>query len=155
MQKVTISEISQFLYTDKSIICRDLSYIKSQARATIQSYVQERLPTEINASLCGLSSVLKEAWNVVRTTQDNREKINALSLCKETYSVRTDLLTNMNLVEDALRLISHKKNNLLQVNEKQEEDHQEQQQQGQDQDLEIESESEVESESESKSQEPF
>ena len=39
---------------------------------------------------------------------DNREKIQALSLAKECYSMKLDLLTNATVVDDAIRFVAEK-----------------------------------------------
>jgi hypothetical protein len=41
-------------------------------------------------------------------TEDKREKIQALSLAKECYSMKLDLLTNATVVDDAIRFVSEK-----------------------------------------------
>jgi hypothetical protein len=53
-----------------------------------------------------LTSILKEAWNAATTSEDKREKIQALSLAKECYSMKLDLLTNAPVVDDAIRFVS-------------------------------------------------
>ena len=40
--------------------------------------------------------------------EDRREKIQALSLAKDCYSMKLDLLTNATVVDDAIRLVSEK-----------------------------------------------
>jgi hypothetical protein len=40
--------------------------------------------------------------------KDKREKIQALSLAKECYSMKLDLLTNATVVDDAIRFVSSK-----------------------------------------------
>jgi hypothetical protein len=45
-------------------------------------------------------------WNAAQSADDKREKIHALSLAKECYSMKTDLLTNATVVDDAIRFIS-------------------------------------------------
>ncbi|MFL6338074.1 MAG: hypothetical protein ACJ718_03035 [Nitrososphaeraceae archaeon] len=42
-------------------------------------------------------------------TEDKREKIQALSLAKECYSMKLDLLTNATVVDDAIRFVSSNK----------------------------------------------
>ncbi|MFZ0697793.1 MAG: hypothetical protein WAM88_11715 [Nitrososphaeraceae archaeon] len=44
-----------------------------------------------------------EKPNTSQQTEDNREKIQALSLAKERYSMKLDLLTNATIVDDAIR----------------------------------------------------
>jgi hypothetical protein len=43
-----------------------------------------------------------------QSTEDKREKIYALSLAKEGYSMKLDLLTNATVVDDAIRFVSGK-----------------------------------------------
>ena len=65
-----------------------------------------RLPEEYEKCLVGLNAITKEAWNTAHNTEDKREKIQALSLAKECYSMKLDLLTNATVVDDAIRFIS-------------------------------------------------
>jgi hypothetical protein len=60
--------------------------------------------------LVGLTAITKEAWNTAQTAEDKREKIQALSLAKECYSMKLDLLTNATVVDDAIRFASSKSN---------------------------------------------
>jgi hypothetical protein len=55
-----------------------------------------------------LTAITKEAWNTAANTEDKREKIQALSLAKECYSMKLDLLTNATVVDDAIRFVSQK-----------------------------------------------
>jgi len=41
--------------------------------------------------MVGLTAITREAWNTVQSTEDKREKIQALSLSKECYSMKLDL----------------------------------------------------------------
>jgi hypothetical protein len=56
--------------------------------------------------MVGLNAITKEAWNTAQTTEDKREKIHALSLAKECYSMKLDLLTNATVVDDAIRFVA-------------------------------------------------
>ena len=58
--------------------------------------------------MVGLTSILKEAWNTAQNTEDKREKVQALSLAKECYSMKLDLLTNATVVDDAIRFVFQK-----------------------------------------------
>jgi hypothetical protein len=55
-----------------------------------------------------LTAVLREAWSTSQQAEDRREKIQALSLAKECYSMKLDLLTNATVVDDAIRFVSEK-----------------------------------------------
>jgi len=104
------SEIASMLQVDRSIICRDIAYLRQQAKTNIKRYIDEWLPEEYEKCLVGLTAITKEAWTTSQQTEDKREKIQALSLAKECYSMKLDLLTNATVVDDAIRFISQKSN---------------------------------------------
>jgi hypothetical protein len=100
------SEIARVLQVDRSIICRDIAHIRQQSKDNIRRYIDERLPEEYEKCLVGLTAILREAWNTSQQTEDRREKIQALSLAKDCYSMKLDLLTNATVVDDAIRFVS-------------------------------------------------
>jgi hypothetical protein len=46
-----------------------------------------------------ISLIIKESWNTATNAEDRREKIQALSLAKECYSMKLDLLINATVVD--------------------------------------------------------
>ena len=100
------TEIAGILQVDLSIVSRDVSYLRQQAKQNIKKYIDERLPEEYEKCLVGLTSILKEAWNTAANTEDKREKIQALSLAKDCYGMKLDLLTNATVVSDAIRFVA-------------------------------------------------
>ena len=100
------SEIAKVLQVDLSIISRDVYFLRQQAKDSIKRYIDERLPEEYEKCLVGLTAITKEAWNAAANTEDKREKIQALSLAKECYSMKLDLLTNATVVDYAIRFVS-------------------------------------------------
>ena len=110
-------EISQTLQVGVATVNRDISYLRNQAKTNIKRYIDERLPEEYEKCLVGLTAITKEAWNTATNTEDKREKIQALSLAKECYSMKLDLLTNATVVDDAIRFVFQKsKENLKSSN---------------------------------------
>jgi hypothetical protein len=101
-------EMASILQVSIGTVNRDLSYLRQQAKSNIRRYIDERLPEEYEKCLVGLTAILKEAWNTSQQTEDRREKIQALSLAKDCYSMKLDLLTNATVVDDAIRLVSQK-----------------------------------------------
>jgi hypothetical protein len=99
-------EIAQILQVSIGTVNRDLSVLRQQAKSNIRRYIDERLPEEYEKCLVGLTAILKEAWNTATTTEDKREKIQALSLAKDCYSMKLDLLTNATVVDDAIRFVT-------------------------------------------------
>jgi hypothetical protein len=107
------SEIAKTLRVDLSIISKDVYFLRQQVRSNIKKYIDERLPEEYEKCLVGLTAITKEAWDTAQNTDDNREKIQALSLAKECYSMKLELLTNATVVDDAIRFVSSKTNTNL------------------------------------------
>jgi hypothetical protein len=56
------------------------------------------------------NSTVKEEWTTSQHTHDRREK-QALSLAKDCYAMKLDLLTNATVVDDAIRLVTSIPNN--------------------------------------------
>jgi hypothetical protein len=112
------SEIAKVLQVGLSIISRDVYFLRQQSKSNIKKYVDERLPEEYGKCLVGLNAITREAWNTAQNTEDKREKIQALSLAKECYSMKLDLLTNATMkldlltnatvVDNAIRFVSDK-----------------------------------------------
>ena len=100
------SEIARIMQISVATVNRDISYLRQQSKENIRKYVDERLPEEYEKCLVGLTAILREAWNTAQQTTDKREKIQALSLAKECYSMKLDLLTNATVVDDAIRFVS-------------------------------------------------
>ena len=99
-------EMASILQVSIGTVNRDLSYLREQAKSNIRRDIDESLPEEYQKCLVGLTAILREAWNTSQQTEDRREKIQALSLAKECYSMKLDLLTNATVVDDAIRFVS-------------------------------------------------
>src|ERR671930_1278335 len=110
-------EISQTLQVGLATVNRDISYLRDQAKTNIKRYIDERLPEEYDRCLVGLTAITKEAWNTAQSTEDKRETIQALSLAKECYSMKLELLTNATVVDDAIRFVSDRSKEKLESSE--------------------------------------
>ena len=97
------------LQISNGTVNKDLFILRQQAKSNIKKYIDERLPEEYEKCLVGLTAITKEAWNTSEQTEDKREKIQALSLAKECYSMKLELLTNATVVDDAISFVSSNK----------------------------------------------
>lgn len=79
--------------------------MRQQAKDNIARYVDERLPEEHEKCLVGLNSILKDAW-AISQTDESVDKIKALTLAKECYAMKLELLTNVTVVDDAIRFVA-------------------------------------------------
>jgi predicted transcriptional regulator len=106
-------EISKTLQISEPTISRDIDYLRSQSKQKIRKYIDETLPNEYEKCLVGITSILREAWTTSQNTENKKEKIQALSLAKECYSMKLDLLTNATVVNDAMKFVSSNNNKKL------------------------------------------
>ena len=58
--------------------------------------------------LVGINSINKD---IAHNSEDNKEKIQVLSLAKECYSMKLDLLTNASIADDAVKFVENISNN--------------------------------------------
>jgi predicted transcriptional regulator len=116
-------EIAQMLRVSNGTVNKDLFILRQQAKHNIKEYIDERLPEEYEKCMVGLNAITREAWNTSQNTEDKREKLQALSLAKDCYSMKMDLLTNATVVDDAIRFVSQKsKENLKPASSSSDED---------------------------------
>src|ERR687887_341011 len=118
-------ETSHILQVGLATVNRDISYLRNQAKTNIKRYIDERLPEEYEKCLVGLNAITKEAWNTAEQTEDRREKIHALALAKECYSMKLDLLTNATVVDDAIRFVSDNHSKMTSASSSNEDDKEE------------------------------
>jgi hypothetical protein len=102
------TDIARVLQVDLSQINRDVQYLRQQAIKNISKYVNERLPEEYERCLVGLNEITREAWDTAGAcdTHDRREKLQALSLAKDCYAMKLELLTNAQVIDDAIRFVA-------------------------------------------------
>ena len=112
------TEIANTLHISEPTISRDLSYLRQQSKQNIRKYIDERLPEEYEKCMVGLNAILREAWNTSEQALQEREKIQALSLAKECYSMKLDLLTNATVVDDAIKFVAGHSNSNSNCNKK-------------------------------------
>ena len=71
--------------------------------------------------MVGLNAITREGWDTAQNTEDKREKKEVLSLAKEYYSMKLDLLTNATVVDDVIRFVSEHNKSKHESNNYQEE----------------------------------
>ncbi len=100
-------EIAGILQIPKSTVSKDILTLRQEAKNSIRKYIDERLPEEYERILVGVTSILREAWETSKNEEvDTKERLSALALAKECYSMKLELLTNVSVVNDAARFVS-------------------------------------------------
>jgi hypothetical protein len=55
-----------------------------------------------------LDAIIKRAFDILETSPDNREKLQAMELFKDTHLVKLELLSNATTIDSALHYIRNK-----------------------------------------------
>ena len=106
------SDISTVLQVDKSIVSRDVAYLRYQARDNLQHHIHEVIPAEYEKSMNSLNQVLRLTWAIVSKTPDEKTRLQALTLITETNKYKIDLATNGTIVTDAIKCVQSKMDHL-------------------------------------------
>jgi predicted transcriptional regulator len=101
-------EIAHELQVSKASISSDMQYLRKQAKESIKEYVTEHLPEQYQICLTALDKIIKHAFEISQTSHDNREKLQAMELFKDTHLVKLELLSNATTIDSALHYIRDK-----------------------------------------------
>jgi hypothetical protein len=101
-------EISRELQVSKTVIGEDMLYLRKRAKETIKEYVTEHLPEQYQVCLSALDTILKHAFEILQTSEDNRERLQAMELFKDTHLQKLELLSNATTIDHALQFIRGK-----------------------------------------------
>ena len=118
-------EIATNLQMDKSIICRDLAYLRQKAQDNLKMHIQDKLPEEYQKCMVGINQVLKICWDIVNksrnvdnnngqtvTMTDNKTVLQALALINDCNKYKMDLTTNGVVITDAIKFVQTNKEKL-------------------------------------------
>ena len=89
-------------------ITSDIQYLRSQAKESIKEYTTDHLPEQYQVCLVALDSIIKRAFDILETSPDNREKLQAMEQFKGAHLVKLELLSNATTIDSALNYIKNK-----------------------------------------------
>jgi uncharacterized membrane protein len=105
---LSYAEIALELQVPKTAVAEDMLYLRKRAKESIKEYVTEHLPEQYQISLRALDTILKHAYEILQEAHDNREKVAALELFKDTHMTKLELLSNATTIDSALNYIRNK-----------------------------------------------
>ena len=103
-------EIATNLEVDRSIVSRDIAYLKQKAHENLKTHIQDKLPEEYQNCMTGINQVLKICWEIVNksrnmnndngqtvTMTDNKTVLQALALINDCnkYKMLNMLFTHL------------------------------------------------------------
>jgi IS30 family transposase len=106
-------EIAKELNVDPSTISRDIQYLTSQSQKFLDDLSRKTLPYMYQTSIEGIREVIKMCWNIYEQSDEDKDKLAALRLIKDSNE------SIFHLVDEGpsvlyLRLLQNK---LSQINE--------------------------------------
>ncbi|MGA7370102.1 MAG: hypothetical protein WBX01_13310 [Nitrososphaeraceae archaeon] len=101
-------QIAIILKIGLASVNEDLQFLRNKARANISRYIDEYLPAEYENCLDGLNSILTEAWQM-SLDGEKRGRMQALSLAKDCYAMKLDLLSSATVVDRAVQFVDRRK----------------------------------------------
>lgn len=100
-------QIASILQVGLATVNRDLQHLKRLAKANISKYINETLPLEYETCMIGLNAILAKTWDIANKSDvSERDKLQAISVGMQAYSMKIDLLTNATVVERAVSFVS-------------------------------------------------
>jgi hypothetical protein len=96
------TEIARELQVSEASISLNMQYLRNQAKESIKEYVTEHLPEQYQICLMALDTILKHAYEILETSDDNRAKLQAMELFKDTHLIKLELLSNATTVDSSL-----------------------------------------------------
>jgi hypothetical protein len=111
----TQRQIATILKIALVTVNEDLQHMRQQAKENIKRYIDEYLPAEYENCLDGLNSILTEAWAMSLDcgASDKRERMQALSLAKDCYAMKLELLSSATIVDRGVKFIQQYHNRTL------------------------------------------
>ena len=105
---MTHEEIAHELQVSRQSITSDIAYLREQAKETIKEYATDHLPEQYHICLVALDSIIKRAFDILEESNDNREKLQAMELFKDTHITKLELLSNSTTIDSAVNFIRSK-----------------------------------------------
>ena len=107
-------EIGYKLQIGNITVHRDITFLRQKAQDNLQKHIHEVVPMEYEKCMAGMKSNLKETLEIANTVTDPRVKLQARAIVSDCYKFILDMSTNAGVVSDALKYVTHQKE---QVNE--------------------------------------
>jgi hypothetical protein len=126
---MSYAEIAQHLQVSKTSIVSDMHYIREHAKQSFKEYTTQHLPEQYQVCLSALDTVLKNAFVIMQKTDDNREKLQAMQLFRDTHITKLELLADATTIDSALQFIQGKQSSQSQSQPEQSLEQQQEQEQ--------------------------
>jgi hypothetical protein len=101
------------LQVGKTTVHKDLAYLSRQAKESLMTHIQDKLPEEYQKCMVGINLVLNMTWSIVnKSVVDDKTRLQALALINDCNKYKMDLTTNGVIITDAIKFVQTNKEKL-------------------------------------------
>jgi hypothetical protein len=65
-------------------------YLRDQAQENLQKHIHQTIPEEYQKVMTGINQVLRMCWSIISKTEDEKTKLQALSLINDCNKYKID-----------------------------------------------------------------
>jgi transposase len=105
-------EIAQKLQIGKSVVNRDILFLRKQARDNLQYHIHDKIPEEYQSCMTGMKRNLKQTLEIAETTADPRVKLQARAIAVDCYKYIMEMTTGGVIITDAIKYVQGQMNHL-------------------------------------------
>lgn len=109
------TEIAKELQLSIPTIHREIQQIKKESRSSLQEYFEQDLPTELRKTRILCDMIIKDAYNIIRDTTDDRTKTDALRLIHNVAISKKDLMLDIKAMDAVIDMTIQAKAKLNEV----------------------------------------
>jgi hypothetical protein len=93
----------------KSVVNRDVLFLRKQARESLEYHIHDRIPEEYQNCMTGMKRNLKQTLEIAETKSDPKTKLQARAIANDCYKYIMDLTTGGVIVTDAIKFVQTNK----------------------------------------------
>lgn len=105
-------DIAQKLQIGKSVVNRDVLFLRKQARENLQYHIHDKIPEEYQSCMTGVKRNLKEILEIAQTTSDPKTKLQARAIAVDCYKYIMEMTTGGVIITDAIKHVQGQMNHL-------------------------------------------
>jgi hypothetical protein len=98
-------EIVQKLQVGKSVINRDILFLRKQARENLQYHIHDKIPKEYQNCMTGMKRNLKQTLEIAESASDPRVKLQARAIAVDCYKYIMEMTTGGVIIIDAIKYV--------------------------------------------------
>jgi hypothetical protein len=101
-------QIAHEFQVSKQLIGQDIKYLNQQAKNSMKEFLTEVFPGQFEICLAALDSIIDRSYKILSTTEDNRERLQAMDMYKSTHITKLELIGSSMTIDQALNYIRGK-----------------------------------------------